>query len=216
MGSLFKPKRPVRTIFFDIGGVVVDAPMAGYLKLGCEFFGCDEDTLKRATAENLAALEMAQIDSEKFWQRVCENIASSGGKSVPAWKFKGFWEGLLTDRLKVDQDLVDLVRRLKAHCRVAVLSNVIKEHAVILQREKVYEHFNPVILSCNVGLRKPDPKMYDKAAELSKTSPSRCLLVDDCTDNLEAAKKAGWRTFHYTEFDEFKHAMYQMGMLEGA
>ncbi len=216
MGSLFKPKRAVRTIFFDIGGVVVDAPMAGYLKLGCQFFGCDEETLKRATAENLAALETAQIESEKFWERVCENIASNGGKSVQAWKFKGFWEGLLTDRLNIDQDLMDLVRRLKAHCRVAVLSNVIKEHAVILQREKVYEHFNPVILSCNVGLRKPDPKMFEKAAELAKTSPARCLLVDDCTDNLEASKKAGWRTFHYTEFDEFKRAMYQMGMLEGA
>ncbi|MFA5504475.1 MAG: HAD family phosphatase [Vulcanimicrobiota bacterium] len=216
MGSLFKSKQAVRTIFFDIGGVVVDAPMAGFLKLGCQFFGCDEETLRTATAQHLGDLETAQIGSEVFWERVCEQVAASGGGSVPAWKFKGFWEGLLTERFHIDQELIDLIRRLKAHCRVAVLSNVIKEHAVILQREKVYEHFNPVILSCNVGLRKPEPKMFEKAAELTKTSLARCLLVDDCVENLEAAARLGWRTHHYVGVEEFRRVMFQMGLLESA
>lgn len=215
MGGLFKKKLSVRTIFFDIGGVVVNAPMANYLKLGCQFFQCDEDTLKRATAENLAELEMARINSETFWERVSASIAAGGGRSIPAWKFKGFWEGLLKDNLEVDQNLLDLIRRIRSRCRVAVLSNVIKEHAVILQKEKVYEHFNPVVLSCNVGFRKPDPKIFDKAAELSKTTHGRCMLVDDCVENLAAAQKAGWRICHYSGFEDFRTAMFQIGMLDG-
>lgn len=216
MGGLFKSKKSVRTIFFDIGGVVVNAPMANYLKLGCQFFGCEEAILKQATAEHLAALETDRIKSDEFWEGVSVSVAAAGGKSVPAWKFKGFWEGLLTDNLKIDHDLLDLIKRLRAHCRVAVLSNVIKEHAVILQREKIYDHFNPVVLSCNVGLRKPDPKVFIKAAELAKTSKGRCLLVDDSVENLEAAEKAGWRVHHYTEVEEFRMAMYKMGLIDHA
>jgi epoxide hydrolase-like predicted phosphatase len=214
MGGLFKKKRSVRTIFFDIGGVVVDAPMANYLKLGCQFFQCEPETLQAATTENLAALETDRIKSEEFWGLVSDSVAAAGGNAIPAWKFKGFWEGLLTDNLKVNQELLDLIRRLRAHCRVAVLSNVIKEHAVILQKEKIYDHFNPVVLSCKVGLRKPDPKIFSKAAELSKTTPARCLLVDDCVENLEAAEKSGWRVFHYTNLDDFKMSMCQMGLID--
>ena len=214
MGSLFKKKRSVRTIFFDIGGVVVDAPMANYLKLGCQFFQCDQETLKAATAEHLGALETDRIKSEEFWELVSASVAAGGGNAIPAWKFKGFWEGLLTDNLNVNQDLLDLVRRLKAHCRVAVLSNVIKEHAVILQKEKVYDYFNPVVLSCKVGLRKPEPKVFAKAAELSKTTPGRCLLVDDSVENLEAAEKAGWRIYHYRDLDDFKMSMCKMGLID--
>ena len=215
MGSLFKQKKGVRTIFFDIGGVVVDAPMAGYTKLGTQIFGCDEKTLKIATGRYLGDLERGTITSQEFWDYVSAAVSAAGGNSVPSWKFKGFWEGLLTDNLSIDRDLLEMVRRVRAHARIAVLSNVIKEHAVILQREKVYDNFNPVILSCNVGFRKPEPKMYEKAAELTKTSPAKCLLIDDCVDNLEAAQKAGWRILHYTNLDDFSRAMYSLGLLDG-
>ena len=192
MGSLFKSKRSVKTIFFDIGGVVVSAPMKNYLPLGSEIFSCDRKALEHVTAQVLPYLETAQMDTNGFWEKVSKELVDSGaGKAVPAWRFKGFWEGILTDSLEIDRELLDLVRRLKAHVRVAVLSNVIKEHAMVLQREKVYDHFNPVILSCNTGLRKPDPKAYAKAAELAKTSPSRCLLVDDSSTSAQNRSSSG-------------------------
>lgn len=202
-------------MFFDIGGVVVKAPMDGFLDLGTDIFECDREVLSNAAAQILPALETGKIQSEEFWQRLSEAISSGGhGKAVPAWKFKGFWEGLMTDSLTVDEGLIGLVRRLKAQIRVAAFSNVIKEHAVILQREKVYEHFNPVILSCKIGARKPDPEAFAKAAELAKTAPGRCMLVDDCPINIQAAEKAGFRTFHYTGLDEFRRELYEMGFFD--
>jgi putative hydrolase of the HAD superfamily len=217
MGSLFKSKRSVKTIFFDIGGVVVSAPMKNYLPLGSEIFSCEKQALEHVTARVLPYLETAQMDTNQFWEKVGQELAESGaGKAVPAWRFKGFWEGILTDSLEIDRELLDLVRRLKAHVRVAVLSNVIKEHAMVLQREKVYDHFNPVLLSCNTGLRKPDPQAYAKAAEIAKTKPSRCLLVDDSEVNLLAAEKSGFRTFHYTNIDDLKRKLYTLGFLDNA
>lgn len=214
MGSLFRTKRSVQTIFFDIAGVVIDAPMAQYEKLGTEFFGCDRATLHRATALHLGELEKGAIPSEQYWERVSLSISESGGRAVAPWKFKGFWEGLLMDSFRIHSDVIDLVRRLKSRVRVGVISNVIKDHAVILQREKVYDHFNPVVLSCKVGLRKPEPEIFAKAAELAKTKPERCLLADDDRRNVEAAEKAGFRAYHYTNLDDFKRELHTMGFLD--
>ena len=217
MGSLFKSRRAVRTIFFDIGGVVVSAPMSGYMGLGTQFFQCREETLARATAPALGLLEKGLISSEEYWEQLSAAIAASGdGQAIPAWKFKGFWEGLLNDSFQIDQNMIDLVRRLKAHVRVAVLSNVIKEHAMILMEHKVYEHFNPVVLSCKIGMRKPDAEVFQKASELAKTPANRCLLVDDNLENLAAAEKAGYRVYHFQNFEDFRREMFTMGFIDHA
>jgi epoxide hydrolase-like predicted phosphatase len=215
VGSLFKSKRSIKTIFFDIGGVVVKAPMLDYLKYGSEIFGCEPRTLEDATAQVLPDLETGRINNDEFWDRVSRILAENGqGKVIPAWRFKGFWEGILTDSLQVDHEMITLVRRLKAHVRVAALTNVIKEHAKILQKLDVYQHFNPVILSCKIGLRKPDLAIYEKAAELAKTPMERCLLVDDCLENLQAAQKAGYRVLQFTDISDLKRALYGLGLID--
>ena len=217
MGSLFKTKRSVRTIFFDIGGVVVKAPMDDFLNYGAEIYQCEARILEHVAAQALPDLERGKINSEQFWESVTKGLSEGGhGKSVPTWRFKGFWEGILSDNLAIDRDFVDLVRRLKAHVRTAALTNVIEEHAKVLARQNVYEHFNPVVLSCKLGARKPDLEAYQKAAEMVKTPPDRCLLVDDCPKNIEGAKKAGYRVFHYTNIDDLKRELYSLGFLDHA
>lgn len=215
MGSLFSRKKSIRTIFFDIGGVIVKAPTLEFLKYGSEIFECEPRHLEDATAQVLPYLETGEIQTDEFWEKIGSALAASGtGKAAPVWRFKGFWEGILSDSLSVDTEMINLVRRLKAHVRVAALTNVIKEHAMLLQRHNVYEHFNPVVLSCKIGLRKPDPRIYEKAAELAKTSPERCLLIDDSLVNLEAAQKFGYRVLQYTNIDDLKRALYQLGFLD--
>lgn len=215
MGSLFRTKRSIQAVFFDVGGVLVKAPMENYLSYGCEIFECSREDLQRVTSMLLPELERGKISSEEFWELVSSEMSSGGfGKAVPAWKFKGFWEGLLSDDLRIDQDMLDLVRRLKSHVRVGAFTNVIKEHAVILQKAGVYDHFHLSVLSCKVGARKPDPESYQNAAELAKSSVDRCLLIDDSVENLEGAQKAGFRVLHFTGIDELKREMYHLGFLD--
>lgn len=217
MGSLFKSKRSIKTIFFDIGGVVVKAPMDNFLKYGSEIYECEPRILEHVTAQILPELERGRIDSDQFWEAVTQALVREGrGKDVPTWRFKGFWEGILSDSLELDRGLIDLVRRLKAHVRVAALTNVIEEHAKVMARQNVYEHFNPVVLSCKLGERKPDLEAYKKAAEMVKTAPDRCMLVDDCPKNLEGAEKAGYRIHHFVGLDELKREMYNLGFVDHA
>jgi putative hydrolase of the HAD superfamily len=97
---------------------------------------------------------------------------------------------------------------------VGALSNTIQEHALLLQRRGVYQTFNPVILSCQVGMRKPNADIYRKAAELCKTKPTRCLLIDDLPENVDGAQKAGYQAILYKgDANELRHELHRLGLL---
>ena len=209
----FRRKKSIKTIFFDIGGVVVNAPMESYKTLGAEAFGAREEHVVLCSAEYLPLLEMGKITSAEFWDKVGEKLAYMGmGRVVPAWKFKGFWEGVMLDSLAVHQEVLELSSRLRAKATVGVLSNTIQEHALILQKEGVYKGFNPVILSCQVGMRKPNADIYQKAAKLANTSTSNCLLIDDMSENVEGAQKAGFQALLYRNVEELRLELHRMGL----
>jgi epoxide hydrolase-like predicted phosphatase len=211
----FRKKQKVDTVFFDIGGVVVDAPMEHYRTLGAEVFGCRDEHLVQCSAEFLPQLEMGLITSAEFWEKVGQKLAFMGmGRMVEPWRFKGFWEGIMLDTLSIHREVVDLSVKLRSKTKVAALSNTIQEHALVLQRQGVYQTFNPVILSCQVGMRKPNADIYHKAAELTRAKPARCLLIDDLPENVEGAIKAGFQAILYKgNCDELRHELHRMGLL---
>ncbi|MFN3331624.1 MAG: HAD-IA family hydrolase, partial [Caldilinea sp.] len=51
--------------------------------------------------------------------------------------------------------------------------------------------FELVIMSNEVGLRKPDPEIYELAMEILDASPAQILYVDDRAENVEAARQLG-------------------------
>lgn len=193
---------------------MVDAPMAHYLKLGSEIFGCAPEILNQTAAPLVAQLETGQIKSPEFWEQLCDALHKAGIKhEVPSWRFKGFWEGILMDHLKIDEGMLRLARRLRAKVKVAVLSNTIEEHALALQREGVYDHFNPVVLSCKIGTRKPEAKIFAKAARLTDSKPAQCLLIDDLEENVEGAIAAGFKAHLYTNRQELMLELQSLGLV---
>lgn len=211
----FFRKKPIHTVFFDIGGVAVTAPMDHFEDLSSQIFHCKSDHLLQSSVKFLPLLETGKITSQEFWENVGSNLASLGiGRMVPGWKFKGFWESLLLDHLTINEEILALAGRLKRHATVGVLSNVISEHAVVLQKHGVYQPFRPVILSCQIGLRKPESAAYLKAAELARSQPEHCLLIDDLSQNLEGARKVGFRTILYEgQPDDLARQLHRLGLL---
>lgn len=210
----FRKRRSIDTVFFDIGGVIIDAPMDQYRVLGAHIFECTESDLLEVASKLVPSLETGSISSENFWKEMGDSLSALGvGKRVPSWRFKGFWEGILRDTMVFHQDRIKLVRQLKGRAKVAALSNVIQEHAVFLKKEGVYDSFNPVLLSCQLGLRKPDPKIFTKAADMTDTDVERCLLIDDLIENVEAARKAGFQAHHYTDQENLRRELQSLELL---
>ncbi|MGH3441067.1 MAG: HAD family hydrolase [Nitriliruptorales bacterium] len=93
-----------------------------------------------------------------------------------------------------------IVRQARAAgVRTALLSNSWgTDHYPVDEFEA---HFDVVVISGEVGLRKPDPAIYRLTAERLGLPPERCVFVDDLDRNVEAAREVGMNGVHHFDFE---------------
>jgi len=100
--------------------------------------------------------------------------------------------GVLTD----GPDMADLPRRARASgLRVALLSDA---HAV---PDDLSGLFDAVVLGPRLGVRKPDPEVFRRTAEVLGVPPSDCVVVDDVPVNVRGAVAAGAVGVRHTDPD---------------
>ena len=97
--------------------------------------------------------------------------------------------------------IIGLVNRArKRGLQVGILSNVSSERAAMGRAGGDYQPYDFAVLSPEVGLRKPDPQIYELAAnKFTGISPHEILYVDDLARNLTPARRLGMVTLLATD-----------------
>ncbi|GGO28024.1 hypothetical protein GCM10010116_56190 [Microbispora rosea subsp. aerata] len=108
---------------------------------------------------------------------------------------------------RVDDDVLDLLRRAQAHVPVVLVTNA----TLSLEDDLAWlglTHFaDEVVSSARVGVVKPDPRIYEIAAERAGVPLERCLFVDDRAENVEAAKALGMTAVLFTGVADLETAL---------
>jgi putative hydrolase of the HAD superfamily len=120
-----------------------------------------------------------------------------------------FWGG---DRL--DIDLVNSIRSLRPHYKTALLSNAWDDlRDMLVNRWQISDAFDQIIISAEVGVMKPDPRIYQIALERLQVKPSEAVFIDDFEENLEGARNVGLQTIHFRSpaqaLAELRHSLAQ-------
>lgn len=111
-------------------------------------------------------------------------------------------------------DVAVLVPRLKPDHRLLLLSNTNDLHARQFRQQfrETLAHFDGLVLSHEVGVRKPAPAIYAHAQRLAGCRPDECLFVDDLPANVEGARAFGWHGLVYTEIDALLRGLAELGV----
>jgi putative hydrolase of the HAD superfamily len=183
-------------LILDFGGVVT-TDFYGALSAFCVRQGLAPDALVRilrGTSEGRSAL--ASVESGKISQRDYEvRLAALLGVDS-----RGLLGQVLAD-LRPRVPVLGLVRRVRlAGIRVAVLSNSWGSGEYDpYQGYDLEERFDAVVISDQVGLRKPDPAIYTLASRKIGVAAGSCVFVDDTAANLPAASDLGMAVVHFTD-----------------
>ena len=95
-----------------------------------------------------------------------------------------------------------LIHELKAAgYKLYVLSNMSREFIDFLRGKDVYSYFDGDVVSCDVGVVKPMPQIYDILLDRFALDPSQTLFIDDRKENVEAAEAKGISAFHFDRND---------------
>ena len=85
--------------------------------------------------------------------------------------------------------------------RLFVLSNMSREFIDYLREQEVYANFEGDVVSCEVGVVKPMPQIYDMLLEKFSLNAAETIFIDDRRENVEAAEAKGITAFHFDRND---------------
>jgi putative hydrolase of the HAD superfamily len=144
---------------------------------------------------------MAPLDtplvSEDEWCRQVEAVLRDEHRI--AADLSGFAEKWFTNRDTNDAWLATLRALRERGVFVGLVSNMVPSWDSYWRRMVSPTHFDGIVLSFEVGCRKPERGIYDLAAEVAGVAPEECVLVDDLAENCAGARTAGWQAVHFTD-----------------
>jgi epoxide hydrolase-like predicted phosphatase len=139
-----------------------------------------------ADANPIHALERGECTNAEFEQILASELSLIGGGRVPA---AGLLQRMFAGTL-LDESMLGLFRRLRADgVRTGLLSN---SWGVAYPRELLGDLFDVVVISAEVGMRKPEPRIFRHAAQLLGLPPEACIFIDDIQANVTAAEQLGF------------------------
>lgn len=107
----------------------------------------------------------------------------------------------------------ELIDRLARYHKLLLLSNVDTDYwQAIRPLHPELERFYALLISGELGLAKPDRRIFEHACEVAGTVPSRCLFIDDTPRNVQGAIKAGLQGHVFTSVPDLEAELLQRGL----
>ena len=187
----------IRAALFDFGGVILSSPFEAFNRYEAEA-GLEPDTIRRLNATNpdvnaWARFERGELDPAGF-VRVFEQEAAALGHDVDAARVLDSLKG------QVRPEMVEALRRCGEKLITAMLTNNFRNPQggsspdAGLELSAIFELFDEVIESSMVGVRKPEPRIYEITCERLGVRPDECVFLDDLGVNLKPARAMGMTT----------------------
>jgi len=101
-----------------------------------------------------------------------------------------------------DQIWLDFLRGLRPERKTCLISNAWSGLRAYITKEGFADAFDHMIVSAEVGVMKPDPRIYRIALEDLAARPGESVFIDDVLANVEAARSAGMAGIHFTQPDK--------------
>ncbi len=186
---------PFRAILWDLGGVILrtedweprhcldrmlDLPHGKIYELVFE-----SEISRKAT--------VGEATNDDIWMRVGEQLTLSRDELTLVRD--EFWSG---DR--IDKDLIRFIRARTNGTKMGLLSNGWSSTRRFLEeRWHIAEIFDDIIISAEVGLAKPDRRIYQLALDRLGVEAEQTIFIDDFIENLEGARELGIHGIHFQD-----------------
>jgi putative hydrolase of the HAD superfamily len=130
---------------------------------------------------------LGRISSKDFWHKT--------GFKTDYEEIERFY---LETRIKIDKEFIEVAEKLGRNYDLAVLSNDVSEWGKCLRSKYGLDRlFKEIVISGDVGYRKPDARIYDILLKRLGVMPENCIFIDDRYKNLQVASQKGFKTIRF-------------------
>ena len=202
----------LKAVVFDIGGVIQDSPLHAIARYERDH-GLPPGSINRAVVASGEAgawsrLERGELTVEA-WCAPFEADCRAHGLTVDAAGLMRY----IAEAGRERPEMLGAVRRLRAAgLRVGALTNNWASAQAPAGPPPIARYFDALVESRAVGMRKPDPRIYQLICERLGVEPSETAFLDDIGAHLKSARALG---MHTIKVDDPQQALRELGALVG-
>lgn len=189
------------TIIFDLGGVLIDleyeATIRAFQELGTENF--NELYSQALQTDLFDKYETGDLSSQHFINKLKTLLPSRCTPNEVVWA----WNAMIKD---FQPEKLQFLAKIKDTHTIGLLSNTNDIHVDCVKRrlKKVSDqpfesYFHHTFLSHELRMRKPHVETFLEVCSRVDIQPEKALFIDDSTQHIEGAQKAGLATFHFPQ-----------------
>ena len=194
--------RVIDTVLLDLGNVLVFHDNELLFRRFAERAGIGEAEVARRFESELWPPMMLGPPSDE--ERVRADVNRALGTRFDAADFFALFNSHFTPH----EAVMPLVEKLAGRVKLGLLSNTNAVHARFCrERLPVLRRFDALVMSCEVGLVKPDPAIYRTALRRLGSAPESTVFFDDIPTYVQAARSLGMHAEVFTTAAAFERSL---------
>ncbi len=198
----------IKAFIFDLGGVVLTQKPEARLDTLAEVFKVSKNDLETILKKYNNDWSKGQISAKFLANRVKQKFKFN--KSIT--EVLKIWGKAYQRRTTPNKELINLIDNLRKKYKIYLLTNTVDIHHNVNLNRNIYNHFDKVFASHEVGKRKPDFDFYEHALKEINLRADECIFVDDLKENVDAAKKLSFKTILFQNNKNFIRELDKIGI----
>jgi putative hydrolase of the HAD superfamily len=183
----------LKAVIFDYGKVLSLPPTQEQWQMMIRCFGKSQQEFQQAYWSNRDGIDRGTLDIITYWKKAGEDC----GRQISDAEALDLIEQDNRQWTNTSPEMLALSRDLRgAGYKTAILSNM-ERRMLAVMREKLHwlDEFEVQMYSCEVGMAKPDAKIYLECCHRLGCRPEDVLFLDDKQVNTDAAKSIGMQSY---------------------
>ncbi len=186
----------IKAVIFDCFGVLYNDPSLDMMR----------QHLPEPTEEYFAlsrSSDLGEISNPDYFA----GLAKIAGISVEEAT------AIMEDTSHLNQELVDLIEKLKPHYKLGMLSNINTEYfQTFMNNENVKNLFDVIITSEEVGYMKPDKEIFEIILDRMGLKADEAVFIDDRQPNIDGANNLGLKSLLYKNTAQLKSELQKLDL----
>lgn len=191
-----------KNIIFDLGAVIINISPETVVDAFKKTYSGDFDSQYQQLVDSgvFEDYEVENVNSAQFLAAIYDAM----GGQFSLEEIEAIWNKMLLD---IPSKRIAILQQQKKEKRTFLCSNTNEIHIDVIN-QYIKDEFNinglaplfeKVYLSYKLGIRKPNPKIFELILTQNKLNPAETIFIDDSAEHIKSAKKLGIQTIHLTE-----------------
>ena len=197
----------IKTIFFDLGNVLIYVDEERAIREIAKLSGFNLNTVKQIAESNLEKeFEKGYFSTNEYIDKLQREYGIL--IDVTLDHLIDIWQ----QPFEIIPEVWELIPVLKKQARLVLLSNTNDLHIrTVRKKYSILDEFDNLVLSYEVGSRKPEEQIYREALKIEDSLPEESIFIDDLHENVVAAQRIGIRSHQFRHVEGLRTFLQESG-----